>query len=211
MQINRDQLLLLVRAAICVNRPNPEEPSPPRGPWDPFIRLAVEKVEASGGSSRESLLVFLAKRFPQLWEIIGGGPVGPGGHRFGAEVALNPQPLPPRWIFFTELARAVASRAELVQEIAGAIKGEGDERGIIIVSGYVSRFVDEVCGNGFRLRWPRPGPRPDWFAEEVGGMELLVVAAEMDQAAHEAFSQDLSQTLRNAATKLIETGISRMQ
>ncbi len=211
MQISRDQLLLVVRAATSVYRPNPIEPDPPRGPWDPFIRLAVERVEDSGESSRESLLIFLARSFPKLWEVIGGGPVGLRGGRPGDEAALNPQPLPPRWRFLTELTRAMTTRAEMVQEVSSAIMREGEERGIIIVSGYVSRFVDEICGNGFRLRWRRPGPRPNWFAEELGGMDLLVMAAEMDQTAQEAFNQNLRQALTTAATKLIETGISKLR
>jgi hypothetical protein len=49
-------------------------------------------------------LRLIARRFPQIWEILGGGPAGPGGPGHAAagaqdrvdEVALNPQPLPPK-------------------------------------------------------------------------------------------------------------------
>jgi hypothetical protein len=64
-------------------------------------------------------------------------------------VALNPQPLPPREAFLIAAARAVIRRAELLQEIAGALFDEGSERGIIIVGGYTSRFSDDWCGTGF--------------------------------------------------------------
>jgi len=43
-----------------------------------------------------SLIAIIARRHPQIWEIVGGGPAGPGGFRTRADqVALNPQPLPP--------------------------------------------------------------------------------------------------------------------
>lgn len=41
-----------------------------------------------------SLIAMLGRRYPQLWEVVGGGPGG--GIRTRADaVALNPQPLPP--------------------------------------------------------------------------------------------------------------------
>ena len=42
------------------------------------------------------LSAILARRNPAIWEILGGGPQGPGGW---SKVALNPQPLPPREAF----------------------------------------------------------------------------------------------------------------
>lgn len=41
-----------------------------------------------------TLIAIIAARYPQIWEIVGGGPGGVLVSRFNA-VALNPQPLPP--------------------------------------------------------------------------------------------------------------------
>jgi len=60
------------------------------------------------------------------------------------EAALNPQPLPPRSALIAFLAQKVVERAELLHELASAISSEGEKRGIIIVSGYVAKFIHEV-------------------------------------------------------------------
>jgi hypothetical protein len=140
-----------------------------------------------------------------MFDVIGGG------HSFGDEVSLNPQPLPPREAFLIAAARAVIRRAELLQEIAGAMFDEGSERGIIIVGGYTSRFSDDWCGTEFRLRWPHPGPRPSWFAHELDGIDLLVVATQFEQAAKEAFSRELRDHLAKVTERFTEAGMSRLQ
>ena len=125
------------------------------------------------------------------------------------EVALNPQPLPPRWAFLESLARTVVERVELLQEMAAALSDEGEQRGIIIVSGFISRYIDELCGTGFRPRFPFPGPRPKWFPEELGALDLVVMAAHLDQAAQEAYSPALRENLVGASAKLLEAALSR--
>lgn len=147
----------------------------------------------------------LVARFPAIWDLIGGGP------NLGAEVALNPQPLPPRFAFLVAVARTVISRAELLQEIADATRREGEQQGIIIVSGYLARFVDDICGNDFRFRWPLRWPRPNWFAKEVGGIDLVVIATQFDQAVRETANQEFRQHLADACAKLAETGLSKMR
>ena len=161
-------------------------------PWDPVIRVALERVSAFGPR-------------PEPWN------VSSSSYSFGDEVELNPQPLPPRVAFLTSVAQAVINRAQLLQEISDATKRDGEERGIIIVSGYVARFVDDFCGNGFRLKYPFPGPRPNWFADQLDGIDLVVMAAQFDQAAKDAFNPDLRQNLADASAKLVEAGLSQMQ
>src|SRR5260221_2330284 len=137
--ISPDKLLAFARAMIggSKGREDDEHPLPP-GPWDPVIRVALERV--------------ILARHPEASDAFGGG------HRFGDEVALNPQPLPPRVAFLLSVAQAVIGRAELLQEIADATRRSDEQQGIIIVGGYTSRFCDEWCGNGFRLKYPLPGP-----------------------------------------------------
>ncbi|EAP97782.1 hypothetical protein JNB_12498 [Janibacter sp. HTCC2649] len=92
----------------------------------------------------DSFLELLARHHSSLWEVIGGGPQGPGGV---GRVALNPQPIPPG-----EAGRVVL--------LAMA-------RGIIIVGGRSktaqSAFMEDIedwCGTKWPRRWPWPGPGP---------------------------------------------------
>jgi hypothetical protein len=230
VQISPEKLLAFVRAMTggSAGYPDDEHPLPP-GPWDPVIRSALEAhhvfgphpepwdVFSRGGPSRtrgpafaarpeawKAVLASILARHPEIWDAIGGG------HSFGDDVALNPQPLPPRYAVLLSVAQAVIFRAELLQEIAGAIQTEGEERGIIIVSGYIDRFVDDFCGNGFRLKWPFPGPRPHWYPKELDGFDLVVIATQFEQAAKEAYSLDFRQVLAGASAKFVEAGLAKM-
>ncbi len=238
--IRQEHLLAFVREMIVgrTGREDDEHPLPP-GPWDPVIRVALERINVFGphpepwrrflghpvpwrtvesvfGPSPEpwrAIFASILARHPEIWDAIGGG------QNFGEEVALNPQPLPPRFAFLISVAKTVISRAELMQEIADATRREGEQQGIIIVSGYLDRFVDDWCGNDFRLLWPGPdplipwwgGPRPKWFVEILSGIDLVVIATQFEQEAKVTFSQDLRQNLVGASAKLVEAGISKMQ
>ncbi len=236
LSISQEQLMALVRAMTggSGGREDDEHPLPP-GPWDPIIRQSLERMNRYGphseswrdleraafgdrvslrraqslfGPSPEPWKLVLASilaRHPEIWDAIGGG------HSLGEEVALNPQPLPPRFAFLASLVQTLISRAELLQEIADATQREGEQQGIIIVSGYVSRFIDDFCGNGFRFKYPFPGPRPHWFDGELNGLDLLVMATQFDQAANETYSPELRQSLVDASAKLAEAGLSKMQ
>ena len=222
LYISQEQLLTLVRALISGSRGRVDDEHPlPPGPWDPIIRVALERINVFGPRpqpwrSRGSIfgprpepwqVVFagILARHPEIWDAIGGG------HSFGEEVALNPQPLPPRSAFLVSVAQTVMSRVELLQEIADATRREGEEQGIIIVSGYLARFVDDFCGTGFRPKWPFPGPPPPWFADELNGIDLVVMAAQFEQAAREAYNPALRQNLADVSAKLVEAGLAKLQ
>jgi len=212
LHISQEKLLAFVREMIgeSPGREGDDDPLPP-GPWDPVVREALERINVFGpfrqpwGPHPEPWKVLLSgvlARHPEIWDAVGGG------HSFGEEVALNPQPLPPRFAFLVSLARTVISRAELLQEIADATRREGDQQGIIIVSGYIARFIDD-CGTNFRFKWPFPPPRPNWFTREVSGIDLVVLATQFDQASKEVFSPALRQNLADASAKLVEAGFSK--
>ncbi len=213
----KQQLVSLVSQLIS-GMPNEEDPQPP-GPWDPVIfgalrrtanaldSLSMGKVLSGNwqhvyGPRPEPWHVIAATRHPELWDVIGGGPL--------SWTALNPQPLPPKVIFTSALATEVINRAVLRQEIADMMPREGDQQGIIIVSGYIEKFVDEFCGTGFKLRFPIPVPPPPWFSEEISGMDLIVVGTQFQGAVPGIFNENLRQTFTDAAAKLIETGVSRI-
>ena len=229
LHLDREQVLALVRAMIGDSaREDDHRPSPP-GPWDPVIRVGLEEIsfdprpgpprafgpgdassraqpaghERSDGGGDAFRSIFA--RAPEAFDALGAA----GG--FGDEVALNPQPLPPRYAFLIAVARAVVRRAELLQEVSGATAADGSERGIIIVGGYTKRFSDDWCGTRFTLRWPSPGPRPRWFREQLDGVDLLVLATQFDRAAHEAFDRDLRGHLKAAGARFVDVGMSRLQ
>ena len=228
IHIDREQLLSFVRTMIGGNRgPEDDKHALRPGPLDSLVRVALERAEIFDARPEpwrvfghpvpwrtieavfspqlepwKAILEIIAAKYPAIWELIGGGP------NFGAEVALNPQPLPPRFAFLVSLARTAISRAELIQDIADATRREGEQQGSI---GYINRLTDELCPREFRLRWPFPWPRPNWFTEELSGIDLVVIATQFEQAAKETFSQDLRQNLVDASGKLAEAGLSKMQ
>ena len=182
LKINHEALMRLVGGVIhgSSGREDDEHPLPP-GPWDPVIRDALDRFSIS-----------LAVQ------------------RLGSGVELNPQPLPPRSAFLVSLATSFINRAALMQDISNSIQDQGEQRGIIVVGGYVSRFIDEICGNGFRLKYPIPGPRPHWFSEELRGVDLVLMATQFEQAALQASNEILRQSFAAAGAKLVEVGISRI-
>lgn len=234
----KQQLMSLI-SYFMKGYPNPEDPQPP-GPWDPYVSGALRKTiyalemldlekNANGrsiGYHHEWLPAYdngvippkpwpatfgphpdpwriIAERHPAIWDVIGGGSL--------SWAALNPQPLPPKSIFASALAIEVISRAMYRQEIADSIPHEGSERSIIIVGGHVKNLVDEFCGTGFRLKFPIPVPPPPWFSEEFAGMDLIVMGMQFQNSVTGIFNENLQQTFSDAADKLIETGLSRIQ
>lgn len=125
-------------------------------------------------------------------------------------MALNPQPLPPRTLLFAAIAQEVIERAFLIQETADALRSQGERQSIIIIGGYVSRFVDD-CGTGLGLRWPLRGPRPHWYPEEPGGADLIVTGVQFERAASESYDGQLRQVFADAGSKLTQMGLARLQ
>ena len=126
-----------------------------------------------------------------------------------AQPIPKPQPDPWRVAFLAALAQAVIKRAALMQEIIDTLPRAAGQSAAS--AGYVARFTDDYCGNGFRPRYPFPGPPPHWFDGEINALDLLVLATEFERAARAAGSPALGQTLAAASGKLADTGIAKMQ
>ena len=126
-------------------------------------------------------------------------------------VSLNPQPLPPKAALASAIAQEVIDRAVLMQEIADAMPRAGQEQGIIIVGGLVSRFIDD-CGNG-RL-WPKgpvpPKPPRGGQDHRLSTLELLAMGAQFESAARESFNPGVRKQFEMAGARLTELGIARM-
>lgn len=125
----------------------------------------------------DSFLRFLALRNPYIWEVVGGGPMG----RFG-QVALNPQPLPPR-------------------EVGAALVSVLAERAA--VGGSFSKFAEDIdnwCGTGWPHHIPQPkGGEPDPSPWQV----FLGAAVAATELAHGLDGKDAEQ-VGAAAQKLFE-------
>ena len=183
--------------------PDPDNPLP-HGPMDPVIRKALEhtlwvlrygmpwRAQTAFGPSPEPWVSF--GPHPEPWILAG----------------LNPQPLPPRTLFFAAIAGQVIERAALIQETADALRSHGETQGIIIVSGYISKFVDEfeLCP---RIPWPFPGPRPHWLPDAPGGADLIVTGVQFEHAASQTFDGQLKQSLASAGVKLMQAGLAKLQ
>jgi hypothetical protein len=186
---------------LTTGYPNPDGPDNPPGPLDPYIRRALERSVIGAGLGGHLWRV-IAEKHPEIWDVIGGDPQ--------SQVALNPQPLPPRSAFLAAVILEFTERMIVVAEIADLIPRPGGERGIIIVSGHVARFVDEICGNSMHIRWPLPWPAPPWFSDTLSGADLIVMGAQFQQAAVIATDRDLGRTFADAAHALLEAGAARL-
>lgn len=179
LQISSRTLAILFGQLTGRGNPNPDDPLP-GGPWGPVVRNALER-----------LAVRVAPH-PEPW----------------IEAGLNPQPLPPRAAFAVALAQAVIDRAALMQDVADGMANEGQQRGIIIVSGYLSRFIDD-CGNdrvSHAIPWPRPRPpHPASF----GMLELVLMGAEFERHAQQLDQSTLAQEFRHVGVALTELGLAR--
>ena len=181
-------------------QPDPDNPLPP-GPWDPVIRQAAEKLF---GPDPSPWHINRLGPFPDPWRAFERVENFVGG-RFD-RVALNPQPLPPRWAFSLAFARAAMERLILIQETAETMRSTGDDRSIIVVGGRVSELVEFVCGNGFRPPIPFPGPRDDTRAT---GDELVMIGLEFLRGAKQTANTDLANEFRNAGRRLVDEGANR--
>lgn len=217
--IASSRLLAFVRAMMGAThgREDDEHPLPP-GPWDPVIRTALEQVRTTMHAAHVRANHVVMGPHPEPWKVVLNGILARhpeafdaiGGHQgLADEVALNPQPLPPRFAFLLAVAQVLVARAELMQDLADAMAREGEQRGIIIVSGYLGRFSDDFCGNGFQLKWPFPGPRPHWFGGELDAIDLVVIATEFEAAAKRSFSPDLRRVLTGTGVRFVEAGFAR--
>jgi hypothetical protein len=180
---------------------NQDGPEVAPGPFDPYMRRALERAVLGTGAGTHLWRV-IADKHPEIWDVIGGDP--------SSQVTLNPQPLPPKSAFLAAIVQEFAERMTLVAEIADLIQRPGGEPGNLLIAGHVARFVDEVCCNGFKLRWPFPWPAPAWFGETLSGADFVVMGAQFQQTAVIARDRDLGRTFADAAHALLEAGAARL-
>jgi hypothetical protein len=131
--------------------------------------------------------------------------------RFGPQpepwvlAGLNPQPLPPRAAIAAALAQEVVDSLGSLQVLAEALPQEGQRA----VRNHLARFIDD-CGNG-RIPFPWPWPWPPIRKErELGPVELVVIGAQLANAARGFADSSLQKDLEEGGARLIEMGVSQM-
>lgn len=145
------------------------------------------------------LLAIIGKRFPAVYDVIPRGPFSQVLSGRLAEVALNPQPLPPH-----ELGAAVGSEFIRTAWLA-------DRFGLD--AGLAFEDLDDWCPTRpkklvFPPTWgptPQPEPHPNWFTEfHLGFAARLAVVSEQSR------STQLQATLDKAIDRSLESMESAM-
>ena len=180
---------------------NPDGLEAAPGPFDPYMRRALERAVGGAGAGT-NLWRVIAQKHPEIWNVISGDA--------SSQVALNPQPLPPKSAFLAAVIQEFTERMTLIAEIADLLPRPGGEPGNLVVAGHVARFVDEICANSFKIRWPFPWPAPNWFSEMPTGADFVVMGTQFQQSAVLARDRDLGRTFSDAAHALLEAGAARL-
>jgi len=186
---------------LTTGYPNPDGSEEAPGPLDPYIRQALERSVLGTGAGT-NLWRVIAEKHPEIWDVIGGDP--------SSQVALNPQPLPPKSAFLAGVIQEFSERMTQVAQLADLIPRPGGERGNLIAAGHVAKFVDDICGNGLHIKWPFPWPAPKWFKDTLSGADLIVMGTQFQLVAGLAMDRELGRTFADAAHALLEAGSARL-
>lgn len=172
--------------------PNPHDDNPAE-PWSPYIRKALLEVQNSSRANpfvNQSAEISNWTQFPFAY--------------------LNPQPLPPRYVFILSLTSQIIEKTQFFMDI-GKMQEDGEKKAIIIVSGLTKDYLDALCRIPsiiklvFNPNVPEPVPYPNW------NQELLFAALQFQQAANYSSNKALQKIYNNAADKLINTGLVRIR
>lgn len=149
------------------------------------------------------LLSIIARMNPAIWDAI--IPHGPRMSSRVDQVALNPQPLPPK-------EALLVGAAEMAHRVAG-LAIEAELRGES-ATGFVREFIDDWCGTPWPRKWPWPwpgphpidGPSPEpWLigdARVVGAIVFASIGARLGEG-------ELGSVLLAGAEQLVEAAGNR--
>jgi len=170
--------------------PNPEGDPQPPSPWDPVIHRAFNQVRSQLGPTPEPWLTSVSNRLNQ--------------------VALNPQPLPPRLAYTTVLAQEMVNNIANLQDIAELLPEDTQTRVGDIANQRLQIFFDDYCGTPPRKS---PFPRPHHEDAEIEGfnpLELVIIGTQFEAAATTLSHRGLQEALFAVGTKLVEQGTSQL-
>jgi len=169
--------------------PNPEgEPQPPT-PWDPVIRRAFDQVRWQFGPR------------PEPWVT--------SASNLLSQVALNPQPLPPRLTYTTVLAQEIVNSIANLQDIAEILPEDAQARVGDIANRRLEIFFDDYCGTPPR-KSPFPRPKSSDVIEGFNPLELVIIGTQFEVAATTLINGGLQESLSALGAKLVEQGTSQL-
>lgn len=125
-------------------------------------------------------------------------------------VALNPQPLPPRYYFMSAVLQELIDHVVLVHEVASAMNQRGQEQSIIIVSGSFDKYLEDfdILCQIIKQYIPipkvgdEPVPHPNWDTDKFSTIELLIAANLFKQNALNMDNGKLQDELMKNSKKL---------
>ena len=181
--------LVSILSSFIGGYPDPNNPLPP-GPWDPVIRRAFNQIRYQLGPQ------------PEPWITRVQNPL--------IQVALNPQPLPPRLAYTTVLAQEIVNSIANLQDIADTLSADAQARVGEVASQRLQAFLDDYCGTPPRKNpFPVPHPR-DGVVEGFNPLELVIIGTQFEAAATTLSNGGLQEALSGLGTKLVEQGISQL-
>lgn len=175
--------------------PNPDDPGDPNNPFGPF---------GPGGPVLRYLLeIQRSRRLDQ--------------------VALNPQPLPPKEVIAVALAQNVIDQVAQLHAFADMLPGEA---GAELREGGL-RLLDEFsdsCGTMTRreliaalIRWllgkrpPPPPPDPEpWWDERLDAFDLITIGVQLQATFEQIADERLANALDQVGSKVMDGGLAML-
>ncbi|MCW2274576.1 hypothetical protein GJ654_16170 [Rhodoblastus acidophilus] len=207
--LSPERLLALLHAVSGIERPSDDDPHIPYGPAGPVIRAALDRVSVFGQPTPEpwrtrladyldspsgsafgprpepwrELLAALLRQHPEIWEVIGGGPLGPVSRVAERRAGL-----------MHAIGEEIVARAQLIQTVIDVTAGKADH-------GAVKRFVLDVTDD---LCPPPPKPPFPWPFGKLTCEDIAVIAITLDLGAKQTASPALRDALASAASGLLQ-------
>lgn len=187
--IPRKALISILRS-LSGDYPNPEGDPLPPGPLDPVIRKAFNQIRWQFGPRPEPWVNSVSNLLSQ--------------------VALNPQPLPPRLAYTTVLAQEIVNSVASLQDMADLLPEEAQARVGEIANQRLQVFFDDYCGTPpNKSPFPVPHSR-DGVLEGFNPLELVIVGTQFEAAATTLINGGLKEALSTLGTKLTEQGVAQL-
>ena len=164
--------------------PNPDDLQPP-GPADPVIRRALMRIRDRLGPH------------PEPWSGFGSF------SNLSDAVSLNPQPLPPQYLFAIMIAEEVVEHMSRLQDFADIAGQSGSP-----AQDYMAQFMDDIELCPPWRKWPFPPPkRGDTLFDPV---DLVTMGVAFTHLAETVPDERLRGDIQGMGARLMEKSAARI-